>query len=304
MIKINPVSYQNIYFKSAKPPINYPAAQIEHDSIKDEQMIGQVANSIVYSIPYSSDFCLKVLNKPDPNKIKSDEFPQGVNLGQPVWQDEDNPNILMLRRIKGEENSIPNWSKTIFDPQTGAPQSVTKEQAGIYLSKVRAIANMPQKSYNELAYKIKILEDRGYKLDSINPNNLIVNFDDNEINVIDYFKIPPYDIDKGVYKNCYLDIVSLALDFTLLPEYFDKLSKEEQDELADCIAKINSKAYLAAVSQGLSCNSEKFRNFIYYTIQWFEVQDNNEYIRKYEQRTEDFIKMLKNPWEWAQKRRG
>ena len=78
------------------------------------------------------DYVLKVLNKDDPNKIDMNEFPSDVNLGQPVWQDENNPRLLILKKIEGNEHSIPNWSKTIWDGDKYAPRPVTKEQARLF----------------------------------------------------------------------------------------------------------------------------------------------------------------------------
>ena len=89
-----------------------------------ENIIGQGANSIVYNLPQLDDYVLKVLNKDDPNKIDMNEFPSDVNLGQPVWQDKNNPRLLILKKIEGKEHSIPNWSKTV-----GIPLYVTKEQS-------------------------------------------------------------------------------------------------------------------------------------------------------------------------------
>ena len=85
-------------------------------SQKPENILGQGANSVVYKIPQLEDYVLKVLNKDDPNKINMNEFPNDVNLGQPVWQDEKNPRILILKKIEGNEHSIPNWSKTVGVP--------------------------------------------------------------------------------------------------------------------------------------------------------------------------------------------
>ena len=44
----------------------------------------------------------------------------------------------------------------------------------IYCQSVDKLAKMPQKAFDEICDKVRILDDKGYKIDSINPNNLIV----------------------------------------------------------------------------------------------------------------------------------
>ena len=109
----------------AQLPQNYTIAQLKSEAMQQKNRLGQGNNSIVYKIPYSEDYALKVLNKDDPNKITMGEFPDDVNLGQPVWQDSDNPRILILKRIKGYDNYIPNWTRTIFYPEVQMPEDVT-----------------------------------------------------------------------------------------------------------------------------------------------------------------------------------
>jgi len=276
--------------------------EIENNVICDKNILGKGANSTVYQIPYTDDYVLKLLKSYDPNNIKIADFPQEVNLGQPVWRDNNNPKILILKRIRGFENSIPNWSNTIYNPKINMPESISERQAQSYFSKVKKIADFPQESFDELAQKIVLLQEKGYKVDSVNPNNLMVNPLNNELNVIDYYKIPPKELKEKSYINSYLDIVALALDFTLLPEYFDKLTPYEQFELMDMTDEINTKAYSASEKAGLSIDKKEFGKYISYISQWFKAPDNGSYVRDYEKRANDFIKMVRNPWKWAMDR--
>lgn len=279
---------------------------IERAKTSEKNILGQGANSIVYNIPQLDDYVLKVLNKDDPNGINMDEFPSDVNLGQPVWQDKANPRHLILKKIEGKEHSIPNWSKTIWDGDKYSPLSVTKEQARLFHNQLCDLAWMPQSAYDQLAKDVKILEDKGYKLDSINPNNLIVDKEKGQIHIIDYFKVNPNESEQ--YKNSYMDLVAIATDFTIFPEYFDKLDDVSQKTILKNVKTIQENLYSGAQKMGLSCDDERFETYIRTTSKWFTAHSvPNEktggmYFRYYDVRMEDFLNMLKNPAQWAIKR--
>ena len=271
-----------------------------------ENILGQGANSIVYKIPHLDDYVLKVLNQDDPNKIDMSEFPSDVNLGQPVWQDDKNPRLLILKRIDGKEHSISNWSTTIWDGEQYSPLPVTKEQAKLFHSQLNDIASMPPSAFDQLAKNVKILSDKGYKLDSINPNNLLVDKEKQQIHIIDYFKVKPHE--THLYQNSYMDLVAVALDFALFPEYYDKMDETEKSNTLQNAKVIRDKMYEGAKNSGLSCDDERFETYIRTTSKWFTAHSvPNEktggmYFRYYDVRMEDFLNMLKNPDQWAIKR--
>ena len=259
----------------------------------EENLRGIGANSKVYDIPYLDDYVLKVLNKDDPNGVALNEFPPTINLGQPVWQDDKNPRLLILKKVKGKEHSIPSWSNTIWQPEIQKPQLVTSEQAQTYYRAVDKLANLAQEAFDELAYKAQLLSEKGYKIDSINPNNLIV--DDNEIHIIDYFKVKPWEMD--VYQNCSYDLVAIMLDFTLMPEYFEKMSIAQQSQFLKNAKTIFDKVQKGAEFAGFSTDVEIYKTFINETSKWFVTtsafeSDGREHIRLYDYRANDFLKFL------------
>lgn len=266
-----------------------------------ENIIGQGANSIVYNLPQLDDYVLKVLNKDDPNKIDMNEFPSDVNLGQPVWQDKNNPRLLILKKIEGNEHSIPNWSKTV-----GVPLKVTKEQSKKFAKQISLIASMPQEAFNQFAKDVKVLSDKGYKLDSINPNNLIVDEGKEQIHIIDYFKVNPKE--THLYQNSCFDLIAVACDFTLFPEYFDNMNDEEKSSTINAVKTITEKMYQGCVKSGLSCDDEKYVTYINETSKWFPIpsvsneKTGGEYVRAYNIRMLDFMEMVYNPEKWARKR--
>ena len=289
-----------------KLPPNCTIYDIIQWAKNDNIMLGEGANSRVYKLPFLDDYVLKVLNKEDPNGIKINEFPPEVNLGQPIWQDPKNPRLLILKRISGKEHSIPGWSGTIYNPETKFPEPVTKAQAKLFYSQLTEISKMPQATFDKLAKEVKILDEKGYKLDSINPNNLMVDTNKDEIHIIDYFKKPEDQEEK--YQNCAMDLTAVTADFTLFPEYYDKLNSKEQSQLMDSLLTINQKIHNACEKAGLSCDKNKFKTYIRTTSRWFTAHSvpnpktGGIYFRYYDVRMEDFLKMLDAPDKWKSER--
>lgn len=278
-----------------------------HDLLENakssKNIIGKGANSIVYRIPKLNDYVLKVLNKDDPNGINIGEFPSDVNVGQPIWQDPKNPRHLILKKVEGKEHSIPNWNTTIWNPETFSPQKVTNEQAELFFEQIDELAKFPQSSFDELAQKAKMLDDKGFKIDSINPNNLIIDKDKEKIHIIDFFKVASHE--RDVYRNSYMDLVAVALDFTLFPEYFDKMNYLEQRQMMENVEIIEKKVLEASQKCGFSCDKNRFKTFIRTTSRWFTAHSvPNEktggvYYRYYDVRLDDFINMMEDPFKWS-----
>lgn len=275
-----------------------PSGYTINDLIKMSQeqsffLMGVGANSDVYKIPYLDDYVLKILNKDDPNGVKIGEFPDDVNLGQPVWQDDNNPRMMILKRVHGQPHSISDWSETMWDKELQAPKNVGRNGAISYLNKVVNLAVLPQEAFDDVARQVKLLSEKGYKVDSINPNNLIVG--DDEIHIIDYFKVKPRE--KDVYQNCSYDLVAIMLDFTLLQEYIENLDRSERDELKKYAKMIYDKVQTGAKNAGLSTDVEIYKTYINETSKWFIPQSTynlcgRENIRRYDYRAQKFLEWL------------
>ena len=270
------------------------------------KIAGVGANSVVYNIDFLDDYVLKVMKskqKADPNKIPIGLFPDGVNLGQPVWEHPDNKSVLILKKVSGQPNSIKNWSDTIYDKNLNLPRAVTQEQALEYFEKITKIADMNQPVFDDLANQMKVLDvtskyqgDKtpGFKTDSVNPNNLLVDFENNKLGVIDYFAK-----ENAVYQNSYMDMVAVIGDFTLYPEYYDRLNHEQQKKLIQCLKTIENKSFKAAEKAGLSTDKNIFLSFInkmnkYFPIPSVKKSETEEYIRSYDVRAKAFVEMFSN----------
>lgn len=272
---------------------------------RKQHNIGNGANSAVYEIPQLENYALKVVNsnKQDPNGIPIGAIDSKINLGQPVWQSSEKPNIYILKKITGQPYSINNWSKTLWDPEKNSPQAVTKEQAEHYYSNLVKVSQMEQSAYDDLAQQIKTLDTilkskndvhPGFKIDCINPNNLIVDFSKNKMHIIDYFgKTSDY------HKNSAFDMLAVISDFALLPEYADKLEKNKSENLVRLLKEVEQKSLIAAQNVGLSTNINDFTDYINETSRWFkpamlkDESNSKEYVRLYDKRIDGLFTLLK-----------
>ena len=268
--------------------------------------IGSGANSRVYDIPFLPEYVLKILN-PDknvePNRIPLGIFPQDVNLGQPVWIHPDNYKIILLKKVTGSPNSVKDWSDVIYDKITKIPRSVTTEQAQEYYRNFMRIAAMPQSSFYNLARQIQVLDTTpkfpgetvnvGFKTDCINPNNLLVDFKNNRLNIIDYF-----GKDKPDHKNSYMDMVAVISDFTLMPEFYDLMKPQQQKKFLKALKTLDEKCFEGAKKADLTTDKSVFSGFINETNKFFPIQSvkkpdgSGEYVRQYDKTAQKLLDLL------------
>lgn len=277
---------------------------IEHP--ENNPISGKGANSTVYNLPFLDEYVLKILNKHTnrPIEVPLNIFPDDINLGQPVWIHPENFKIILLKKVEGEPHSIKDWSDTIWDNKIRCARSVTKEQTADYYNKVTRIADMDQSVFDDLAMQIKTLDLTrksdddiliGFKTDSINPNNLLVDIKNNKLNIIDYFAKT-----KPQHQNSYMDMVSVISDFTLFPEYYDWLLPQYQQKLLHAIKTIDQKSYKAAVKVGLDTDEKTFVNFVNYTDKYFKVpgvpkrDGSGDYVRQYAISANNMLNLLRS----------
>lgn len=241
---------RNVVFKNKR--VNNSLIQNVLESIADKNIIGEGKNSKVYKFldDSLSKYVIKVL-KPNCNSTPSlNELPR-YNFGQAICKIQDN--IYVLRKQYGVQHGFTKWRDIVNG------KNLEKEEAKSFLEDLKKISNMPDKTFDSYAEKTKYISENGYKSDSINPNNILIDYDKNEINIIDYFKTNKKYVNS---KNCYLDMACNLLDFMNFKKIYDVLSKSEQKEFIESANIITKKCYEAAKRTGLSTNKEEYNDFL------------------------------------------
>ena len=227
------------------------------DNIKPENMLGSGMNSVVYNFnsPLLKGWVLKVDKRPF-LKSKSDVFKKSKdvfgskNMGQEIATVGDRYRIL--KKIEGKAHSVYDWSYHVDNYSR-----VTRQEALEFLDSIAKIADFQQNSFDDYADKLSLLSKKGYKQDSINPNNILINYDKKEIHIIDFFKA-----DDSLHINTGYDLAFSLLDFLLFAKFFEKLNDGEQKEFINCAKIIINKCKKASLKKGVPWDEEIYLNFL------------------------------------------
>lgn len=222
-----------------------------------KNIIGTGANSTVYkfSNPKMQNWAIKVDKKQSqptlPQEIREikDEFGD-INMGQEIAS--IGKNIHILKRIQGKPHSIENWS-THRNNKT----PITQQDASTFIEDVQKIASFPQESFDNYAKKLKILDEKGYKADSFNPNNYLIDYKNKELHIIDAYK---YDVDANL--NTKYDLLCPLVDYPNYERFYKVMSSEQKENYIATTSIINKKCTKAAEQIGLSTSESTFREFI------------------------------------------
>ncbi len=226
---------------------------------KPENIIGSGQNSVVYKFDDLNfdNWVIKI----DINNIKDNNlFLNPIkkvknefgteNMGQEIAKIGEHVHIL--KRIKGNPHSFPNWS---LHRKNATP--ITKEESVKFLNSVKEIANFPQISFNNYARKLQLLDEKGYKADSFNPNNLIIDTKQKEIYIIDAYK---YDVDA--HLNTKYDLFCPLIDYANFDRYFEAMPNTKKTEFLKISKIIFNKCTIGANNVGLKTDERIFKDFI------------------------------------------
>lgn len=254
------------------------------ENIKEENLLGTGANSCVYSFNDKSlsKWAIKVDKTPFEPTSKSlfnktdDEF-EGINAGQEIAQSGDRYRIL--KKIEGNTHSIKDWSYKI-----NGNIPISQTEALQFVSSLYEIANFPQSTFDDYANQLKILGDKGYKQDSINPNNILVNSQQQKLHIIDTFKA-----DNEAHVNSRLDLINVLLDFSFFDQFYNQLDETGKTELLKSAQTIIEKCNIASKKANLPQDEATYLQYLKEVDKWFGihlVEKGGDYRTRYERMKE------------------
>lgn len=92
---------------------------------------------------------------------------------------------------------------------------------------------------------------------SINPNNLLVDYDKKQIHIIDSFKKA-----SPLHINTRYDLTSTLLDFSLYEKFYEQLEASEKDELVNSAEIIKTKCKKAANKFNIKEDETAYINYL------------------------------------------
>ena len=166
-----------------------------------------------------------------------------------------------MKKIEGNVHSIKDWSYKI-----NGNIPVSKAEALQFVSSLYEIANFPQSSFDDYANQLKLLGENGYKQDSINPNNILVNSKQQKLHIIDTFKA-----DNEAHVNSRLDLINVLLDFSFFDKFYEKLDKTGKEELLKSAQTIINKCNIASQKAGLPQDEKTYLTYLTEVDKWFGI---------------------------------
>ena len=230
---------------------SYPHERIMNvilNSAVSENFLGSGRCAKVYEIPNVKDFVVRILHNTEPEsilkheiKMVQDEFPNH-NFGQKIA---DNGNgVTILKRVLGSAQGFPN-------PRDNDKMFLV-DHARAVLNQIAEMSKFPQESFDNFALTVKeVNKSSKYIMDSLNPNNLLIDNENKRFNIVDLSERGKF---KGLLgcKQDAGDMLSLLLNIPFHRKVYDTLPTEEEKELlVKSSKKIINKVYRAAVSTKL-----------------------------------------------------
>ena len=220
---------------------------------KQENKLGEGVKKIVYSIDGIDDYVVAFYKQREEDNSAplvgvKDVFP-GYNFGQEVAT--NNANISVMKKIKGNDHSIPDWTSK-YQGLVYRGEPITEEDAKIFLSGLLDVAEMPWSSYVDFAEQVKYLNDRRIKIDLFNPNNIIVDVQNQKITHFDLFEKPEIFHFLGKDLNGVQDMINILADALLHGEYAKALNDDERNLLIKTTQRVAEKCTVAGEIVGLN----------------------------------------------------
>ena len=125
------------------------------------------------------------------------------------------------------------------------------------MESVKKISEFPQETFDDYAKELKVYEDNGYKADSFNPNNFLVDYQAKKIHIIDAYK---YDVDANM--NTKYDLICPLMDYTNYEQFYQSMSDVQKEEFVDITKAISEKCSIASEKLGIDQSKDKFKEFL------------------------------------------
>ena len=239
-------------------------------------IIGEGNSKIVYKIDGVSDYVLAASKRSDYLTGSGNSFIpvpntlQKYNFGQAIAT--NGHGLQILRKVEGQEHSLDNWHR--FGLQGFA---VNKKQAEQFCSKVSEISALPLISYEQFALKLKYLNEKSIRVDSLNPNNILYDEKSKSINVVDLI-----DNKKALTRlsqplNGKRDMISMILDSVMHKKIIEALNHIEQNELSYLSKIIIDKCKMASENVNLHNDPLNTRKFLEIVIERLQNRNKKSY---------------------------
>ena len=222
-----------------------PFHKVVPEIIKDENLIGQGREKNVYKIDKMPDYVLCVLkdnynpDKPISPFYQCFQTNNIKDIDEPILMNDNG--MFVKKYTKGESHSLPNWINKYRNIEP-----LSYDDIKLFTSQLEVLSTFPTKSYVKFAKDLQKLNQERIRIDTINPNNILINKDTNEINLID---MPSDDnnVPLGIFRpiNSLSDMEAILLDSMMYMRYYNMATDEDKLKLDELAKKIIEKCEIA-----------------------------------------------------------
>lgn len=237
----------------------YEAAQ------QPENLLGRGHAFLCYQIPGIEKYVFKSGNSRSaehslfekPLRAIPDMF-EGRNYGQAIAQSEDG-GVQVLIKKDGIPHSIVPWIAIYRPPRI----EITQIKANSFVQELETINSFDQFVYDELAEEINYLNSKHRKADSLNPNNLLVDYENRRFGLIDLHDASNLKLEKiPNCRNTFQDMASILIDALAFDKFYNALNKEGKERLVSVANAIVEKCIIAAKAKSLPFDEETYSRYL------------------------------------------
>ena len=206
---------------------------IDFKSIKKDRFLNSGREAHVYKTN-KEDYVLRIVN--DHKYIPEEMIPVEDGNGLILATNSDNT-VQLLKYVKGEPLYSEGWN--IFYPH------ISKDE---YVETFNKIKNLPDESFAEFIRSLKNIREKGYDIDSFNPNNILL--DGNHLHIVDIDKKP--NVRNDIFMTDFVPVI----DFFHMREMLSQMSKKEAKNLTDEIKSLFARFANIAKKEGCSLDTQ------------------------------------------------
>lgn len=213
--------------------------------ILPEKLLGEGQDYRVYDM---GAYVLRVPKKPKTVIATYDNFSglyqslSGRNFGQPIA---DNPSgVQIARKVEGTP-LLSGLGKNWLDCYTGKTP-IGRKEANVYFEHLQQMAGLTDETLTQYVDDVSFLKKKGFRPDTVNPNNLLFDKETGRLNILDIEHRAPRSLSSSELVEPLVD--DLCLDF-----YYKHLSPAQREQsmkiISDLylrVAQISSKAGIEA----------------------------------------------------------
>ena len=167
----------------------------------------------------------------------------------------NNNGLYLGLKIDGEPHSQPDWFKK-YCKALDEPTCITEKDAKLFLSQLEEIEKFPLEAYEDFANQLKDLNTSRTRIDTVNPNNILVDKETTAFNIIDLIEGQSHFEHFENPINGSSDMIALLLDSLLHTKYLNALSEGDKERMQNSSKNIIKKCQKAAKNVGLPSQSE------------------------------------------------